>query len=643
MHINVTEQRLAEEALRASEAELRTLTEAMPQMVWITRANGKNIYFSRQLTDYTGLTLEESMGDAWSMPFHLDDGLRARETWAEAMKTGKHTLEARLRRADGVYRWWLVRGEPLRDAEGNILKWFGACTDIDDFKQAQIRIEEQAALIDHSRDAIFVRDLDHRVSFWSKGAERVYGWTAAEALGSLINDLVKPNPEVFQHAFDEVMQTGAWNGEMEKVTKSERALTVESRWTLLRDDGGQVKSVLVIDTDITDRKKIEHQFFRAQRLESIGTLASGLAHDLNNILAPILMCAPLLRLGLPAAKMETLVTTIESSASRGAQIIRQVLTFGQGDDGERKPLQIAGIIKEIVQILEETFPKNIRVEHQVAAGLSEIVGDATQWHQVLLNLSANARDAMPEGGVLRITAENLAVDVHFASMIAGLSTGPHIALEVSDTGTGIPPKIAERIFDPFFTTKAVGKGSGLGLSAVLGIVKSHGAVINPASRPDGGTTFRVIIPAIAAHEAALISKPFAAHPVGGGKTILIVDDEINVRNAASEVLQFKGYHSLLAADGTEALALYAQNAATISAVLTDITMPYMDGLALVRALKWMTPDLPVIATTGQAESKRVAELKTLGVELILRKPYTAELLMRTIEGALEVASKKEPV
>jgi PAS domain S-box-containing protein len=641
---DITDQKLAEEALRRSEAEFRTLAEAMPQMVWITRPDGWNIYFSQQWMDYTGLTLEESLGHGWIKPFHPEDQQRAWDAWRKAPTTtvGDYSIESRLRRADGVYRWWLIRSEPQRDAGGNIIKWFGTCTDIDELKQAQARIEEQAALIDHARDAIYVRDLDHRIVFWSKGAERVYGWTATEAVGRPVAQLIKLDPEIIQKAYATVLRSGVWNGEMQKIAKTDDMLTVESRWTLVRDDRGQVKSILVIDTDITERKKLEQQFFRAQRLESIGTLASGLAHDLNNILAPILMCAPLLRLGFSAEKMEKLVATIESSAARGAHIVSQVLTFGRGVEGERQPLQMAGIIEEIVQIVRETFPKNVRIEHQTASDLFEILGDATQWHQVLLNLSVNARDAMSNGGVLRITAENLAVDAHYASMIAGLTEGPHIAIEVSDAGSGIPSKIAERIFDPFFTTKPVGKGTGLGLSTVLGIVRSHGAVINLSNRPGGGTIFRIIIPAITSHGMASVPAPVAAHPAGGSETILIVDDEENVRFAAGAVLELHGYRVLLAADGTEALAIFAQNSATIDAVLTDITMPFLDGVALVRAFQRMRPGLPIIASTGQGQNERAAELKAVGLESILKKPYNAEVLLRTIESKLENARKKAP-
>lgn len=506
-----------------------------------------------------------------------------------------------------------------------------------DLREANAHLVSQAQLIDLAHDAITVRDLEDRFSFWNAGAEKLYGWTAQEAMGRNIVTLLGPDPKTFEHAKRQVLDHGQWNGEFLYLTKDEREIHVSTHWTLLRDDAGEPKSVLAISSDITERRRLEQQFFRAQRLESIGTLASGLAHDLNNIIAPILMCAPLLRRNLPPEQVESLITTIESSASRGAQIVSQVLTFGRGVEGERKPLRIASIIGEVTQIASETFPKNIRIEHRTAPGLADILGDATQWHQVLLNLSVNARDAMPDGGVLRITADNFQVDAYYASMLEGISEGPHIAIEVSDTGSGIPPHVVERIFDPFYTTKKLGKGTGLGLSTVLGIVKDHGAAIDLKTRVGSGTTFRIIVPAADVASGAMPTAPEASFEGGLGETVLVVDDEENVRNAAAMVIELYGYHALLAADGTEALALYAQNASTIDAVLTDITMPFMDGVALIGALRRMQPLLPVIASTGQGENARLAELKELGIEWILQKPYSADLLLHTLGSAIHSA------
>jgi PAS domain S-box-containing protein len=499
------------------------------------------------------------------------------------------------------------------------------------------RLRDQARLLDIAHDAIHVNNLDNQIIYWNKGAERIYGWHAAEVLGRLADEMLHHDSAQSLEALKTLVSKDEWRGETTKRTKDGRSIIVEAHWTLVRDKNGRAKSILAIDTDITERKQLENQFLRAQRLESIGTLASGLAHDLNNILAPIMMCAPLLRGDLPPGDKERMVSAIESSASRGAKIISQVLTFGRGTQGERHPMHIASIINEIKAVADETFPKNIRIEPTIAAGLCNIIGDSTQWHQVLMNLCVNARDAMPDGGTLRITAENVLVDAHYAKMSQGLSEGPHIAIEVADSGTGIPPEVAERIFDPFFTTKSVGKGTGLGLSTVLGIVKSHGGVIKLTTRPGMGTTFRILVPADDSDADACCESAAPLDAVRG-ETILLADDEEHVLDAARTILEKNGYRALLAADGVKALALYAQHADTIDAVLTDITMPFMDGIALIKALQRMRPGLPIIATTGQDE--RVRDLKSLGLVLILKKPYGSELLMRALDTALKPAREK---
>jgi CheY-like chemotaxis protein len=317
-----------------------------------------------------------------------------------------------------------------------------------------------------------------------------------------------------------------------------------------------------------------------------------------------------------------------------------VLIFGRGVQGDRMPLRIVNIVQEIVQIARETFPRNIRIEHQIADGLSEIMGDATQWHQVVMNLSVNARDAMPDGGVLRITAGHVDVDAYLASTTPGLSEGPHIAIEVSDTGGGIPPEVAERIFDPFFTTKPIGKGTGLGLSTMLGIVKNHGGVVNLLSSDAGsGATFRIIVPAAVRAGSASTGPPEAPIPLGNGKMVLIADDEEMVRISTRAVLERHGYRTLVAADEVEALAVFARDSDAIDAVLTDIDMPQMGGATLIRTLCRLRPGLPVIASTGQSEGVDLAKLKEIGVNSILKKPFKAEILLRALDTVLKAAPK----
>ena len=314
----------------------------------------------------------------------------------------------------------------------------GFIRDITERKQAEDRLREQAKLLDLAQDAIMVRDMEDRVEFWNHGAEKLYGWTAAEVHCQTASSFLYDDaPAVFATARATVIEKGKWTGQCRHMRKDGGTVTVRSRWTLVRDELAAPKSILIINTDITEQKKIEDQFLRAQRLESIGTLASGVAHDLNNILVPILMAAPLLRDDMPEAEREKLLAIVQSSAERGASIVKQVLTFARGADGDRVLLQPIYLVQEIVKIAEKTFPKSIDVHANFPEDLWAIVADPTQLHQILLNLCINARDAMPGGGTLTLDLENFEVDAHYASMTTGAQAGPHVLFEVRDTGTGI--------------------------------------------------------------------------------------------------------------------------------------------------------------------------------------------------------------
>lgn len=394
--------------------------------------------------------------------------------------------------------------------------------------------------------------------------------------------------------------------------------------------------------DITERKKLEQQFLRAQRMDSIGTLASGVAHDLNNILTPIMMSVAVLRLGMPAEQRDALCDTIQTSAARGAQIVKQVLTFGRGLEGEKHPLQMELVIDEVEQMIRSTFPKNITLECVKEPHLRLVLGDATQLHQVLLNLCVNARDAMSQGGKLRMSIANLDIDTSYASMLPELTPGPHVLLEVKDTGSGIPPEILERIFDPFFTTKGFGKGTGLGLSTVHGIVKSHGGSLKVTSTPGQGTTFQVYLPAALDQAAVADAAACTQPPTGHEELVLVVDDEPAIAQAARNVLEAHGYRVLLAGDPSEALVLFTGKSQEIAVVLTDIMMPVMSGAQLVRTLQQIKPTVRVIASSGMCDPTQIEAMRALGVEAFLNKPYNSSTLLCTISGALHPKQQAAP-
>jgi signal transduction histidine kinase/CheY-like chemotaxis protein len=397
-------------------------------------------------------------------------------------------------------------------------------------------------------------------------------------------------------------------------------------------------------TDLTQHREIEQkletQLLRAQRLESIGRLASGVAHDLNNTLVPILMAAPVLREDLPKEERLKFLDIVELSAQRGAQIVRQVLSFARGADDDHLLLQPIYVLAEIAKIIEETFPKAIRKRTSYPEDLWLIEGDPTQLHQVLLNLCVNARDSMPEGGNLFLTAENFNVDKPYASITPGLKPGPHVLISVVDTGSGIPPHIMDKIFDPFFTTKGLAHGTGLGLSTVLGIVKSHGGAVNADSSANG-TAFRVFLPAAPGARLPLEFEAQLQVPTGQGETVLIVDDEAAIREVAKAVLCQSGYNVLTADAGPSALAIFAQRSKEIAIVLTDAEMPIMSGLMLARTLRKMDPETKIILSTAREGDYSEAELSNVGVQARLNKPYTRATLLLTVARVLHHESQTQ--
>ncbi|GAX43608.1 multi-sensor hybrid histidine kinase [Tolypothrix sp. NIES-4075] len=495
-------------------------------------------------------------------------------------------------------------------------------------KQTEQKIREQAALLDVATDAIYVRDLDNKILFWNKAAERLYGCRKEEAIGKRIQDIWQTKHALqLQEALNILMKNGSWEGELHQTTKYDKEIIVESRWTLVPFDK-KSQSILVVNTDITQKKQLEAQFLRAQRLESIGTLASGIAHDLNNVLAPILMTAQLLETQLHDARSKRLLPILVTNAKRGANLVKQVLSFTRGVEGDRTILQLKHLILEIRQVIKETFPKSIEVDCETSRNLWTVSGDATQLHQVLMNLCVNARDAMPNGGILTISAENFIVDEHYAKMHLDAKIGSYIVVIVADTGIGITHEVLDRIFEPFFTTKELGKGTGLGLSTVLGIVKSHGGFINVYSEVGKGSKFQVYLPAQETTESP--EEKELELPHGSGELVLIIDDEPSIREITKTSLEAYNYKAITASDGIEAIALYAEYRDKISIVLTDMLMPSMDGITTIRTLHKINPNVKIIAISGLATSDKMNAAYDLGIKAFLSKPYTAKQLLETI-------------
>ena len=501
-------------------------------------------------------------------------------------------------------------------------------------KKSEDKIREQAALLNVASDAINVQTLDNQIIFWNESAERIYGWKQDEALGQNANQLLYQEVPQLEQVQQVVQSSGFWEGELRCFNKFGSSIIVSSRWTLVRNEQGQPKSFLVVNTDITEKKQLEAQLFRSQRLESIGTLASGIAHDLNNALGPILMIAELLQEKITDVNSQQLLTELEASAKRGASLVKQVLSFGRGIEGKRTILQVRHLLLEIQQIAKQTFPKSIKIYTDISPNLWTVCADATQLHQVLMNLVVNARDAMLHGGTLSIYAENLYIDEQYAQMNVEAKVGNYIMLTVSDTGVGISNEILQRMFEPFFTTKEVGKGTGLGLSTVTGIIRNHGGFVNVYSEVGLGAQFKVYLPAVEGAMSQQVED--LEQSKGDGQLVLVVDDEVSIREITQISLEMGNYKVLTASDGIEAIALYAQHKANISAVLMDMIMPEMDGLTTIRTLQKINSQVKIIATSGLASTERIAEAASVGAKAFLSKPYTALELLKTLSSILKL-------
>ena len=638
MHVDVTELKLAELALLESEKQLRTLAEHVEDVFYNYDPNEpRMLYVSPAYERIYGRSCESLYADALSFieSVHpMDRPIVEDSLKKQGEGTGTDT-EYRIVRPDGEIYWIHDRSFPVITPEGRLSEVVGTARDITQRKEAERRMFDQAALIDEASDAILVCDPEGLVTSWNLGAQRLYGWQEAEVLGMPIAEFLHDDPHVLNEAMTTVLKSGEWSGELEEQTKEGSPVTVFGRWTLMLDAHGEPRSILAIHSDVTDRKKLEEQFLRSQRMESVGTLAGGIAHDLNNVLAPILMSLEILREEVKSAEGEALLEMLQSSAQRGSSLVKQVLAFARGVEGERvllNPLQIA---EEIRRLAHETFPKSIQFELSSQADLWPVESDATQLHQVLMNLCVNARDAMPSGGRLRIELSNAILDEFYSGMNLKAEPGPYVLIQVQDTGTGMPRAILDRIFEPFFTTKELAKGTGLGLSTAFRIVHDFGGFINVYSEVGQGTTFKVYMPAKtdqAIGEIVTPSQPLLAQ--GKGECVLLVDDEQSIREVTKRVLERNGYRVILAQHGAEAVALYATHRFEIAIVITDLSMPVMDGPALIVALRSISPGLRIIASSGQASSGFVKKALSEGIERFLPKPYTAETLLLALRQVL---------
>lgn len=624
----------AENAFKESETRFRTIVEQSLVGIYIIQGN-QFIYVNPALSQIFGYSEQELISRPLLDLVAPEDKEAVRENVRKRMEGLQKAIRYQLKivKKDQSFGFVEVHGTQI-EMEGRPAI-MGMMIDVTERAQAEERNRAQAAYLDNARDAIYVRDMEQRIIYWNKGAERIYGWGAGEVLGEQASQLLyKEVTPQLQEIRQTVVEKGEWAGELHQMRKDGQEVIVQSRRTLLRSKAGAPSGTLNINTDVTEQKKLENQFLRIQRMESIGTLAGGIAHDLNNILSPILMSIQLLRMKSQDPDLGKILDTVETCGERGANLVRQILAFSRGAEGERKEVQLKHLILEQVKISKDTFPRSITVQTKGLHQLFPVQGDSTQLYQVLMNLCVNARDAMPNGGVLTIEAENLELDEHAASVHIEAKPGPYVLLTVTDTGSGITPEIMERIFDPFFTTKELNKGTGLGLSTSIGIVKSHGGFMTVYSEVGKGTSFKVYLPACSKGLQCNNGAEVPAVPKGNGEMVLVVDDELPIRDMTKQILIANGYECVTAQDGEDALAVYGANRALVQIAIVDMAMPLMDGPTTIRALKRLNPTLKIIAVSGMHANAKLIQTNEDDTIIFLHKPFTTNKLLIALSNML---------
>jgi PAS domain S-box-containing protein len=529
---------------------------------------------------------------------------------------------------------------PVLGVDGTYFGRIWAYRDITEQKRREARFR---LLVDSNVQGVLFWNRSGQITGGNDAFLRLVRYTREDLEAGLINwrDLTPPQyAELDARAMAEIAAHGTCKPyEKEFILKDGSRAPVLVGSASFKDNPDEGVAFVL---DLTERKKLEQQFLRAQRMESIGTLAGGIAHDLNNVLTPIMMSIELLKGTSHDEQADEILATIETSVRQGADIVRQVLSFARGLEGERVEIQPKHLLQDLKSIIKSTFPKNIQLEFRVPSDIWTIIGDATQVHQVLLNLSVNARDAMPDGGRLTVEVENCTLDEHYAAMNTQVKPGRYVQIAVSDSGTGMPPGVVDKIFEPFFTTKAIGKGTGLGLSTVMAVVKSHDGIVNVYSEVGQGTTFKVYLPAVTTSEQRDKKQTQRiAPPRGNGETVLVIDDEASILTITSQTLQAFGYQVLTASDGAEAVSVYARHEGKIAVVITDMMMPIMDGSATIHALVRINPAVKIIAASGLGANGNVAKISDPHVTHFLTKPYTAGTLLKTLRAILDEPERPE--
>jgi PAS domain S-box-containing protein len=636
---DVTERNRVEAALRLSHERFNYVTRATEDAVWDRNIAENSIWWNDGLQRLFGIPADQVEGTIeWARErIHPDDRDRVARSMEEVIKgrEDQWTTEYRFRRHDGSYAFVYDRGFVIRDARGRAVRVVGAMTDLSDRKNREDRLREQATLLDRATDAILVRGLDHRVRYWNKAAEAMYGIPREQAIGRLVEEIVVYDDlAAFQQADAQVFEQGEWSGRLRQTAAEGKVITIDAHWTLLRDDKGHPTGVLKIHTDVSERMELEHRLAQSQKLEAIGQLTGGIAHDFNNLLTVIIGNADALSEDLAdQQQVLPLVEMIRAAGERGAALTSHLLAFARRQALEPKTVRPDELIDGMRNLLRRTLGENIELDVLHAADLAQVSVDPAQFESALLNLCINARDAMPKGGKLMIETSNVVLDQHYADQRADVVPGAYVRIAVSDTGTGMSAADVARAFDPFFTTKPRGKGSGLGLSMVYGFTKQSGGHVAIYSELGHGTVVTLYLRQ-AQGKAEVIRELEQEATASQGERILMVEDDDLVRTHALRLLESLGYSVTAARNGPEALEML-RNDVPCDLLFTDVIMPGgMTGPQLAAAARALRPRLPVLYTSGYTENAIVHHGRVDPGVNLLHKPYRRPELAAKIRAAL---------
>ncbi|WP_081159990.1 PAS domain S-box protein [Ensifer aridi] len=640
MALDVTERLAAEQKMRESEELFRAVSNVTADVIWDWNVVNNTIWWSEGLKAVFGHSPEESRRNLefWKTHTHPDDLERVLRSTQAAMDSMEQTWEDQYRffRGDGSIAYVEDTAHIIYDRHGKPVRCVGGMSDVSARKAAEDKLAQQAALLDMARDAIIVHDIDHRILFWNKGAERIYGWTAEEAVGKSLGQLLysdESNPLAYVAV---VVATGEWSGEIVQRRRDGSRITVEARCSLMGDSAAGPQSILSINSDITRRLAIEEQLRQAQKLEAVGQLTGGVAHDFNNLLTVILGNAEVLAERLSQDKsLRRLAEMTSAAAQRGADLVHRLLAFARRQALEPQVVDLNSLLKDMDGLLRRALSEDIEIKFIQSAGLWNAFVDASELEAAILNLCLNARDAMPRGGRLTIETGNLCLDQHYADWNSDIAPGQYVVVAISDTGTGMEPHILARVFEPFFTTKETGKGSGLGLSMVFGFAKQSNGHVKIYSEPGQGTTVKVYLPRAVRGEKETRSSPEKAALPQGTEKILLVEDNELVLNYVAAQLENLGYQVISARNGQEALDIL-RDIADIDLLFTDVIMPGgLNGGQLAEEARRLRPKIPVLFTSGYTDNAIIHQGGLDPGLHFLSKPYRPRELAAKVRLILE--------